>query len=308
MRKPTLRDVAKEAGVSVATVSYVLNNVSKQSIPDDTKQRVFEAASKLNYVQNLTAKALSLGKTNVIGVLIVNSADALIPRMVSYGAFLDKLERSCREQGYHLLVSQINPLEPSFDIIAERKLDGVFLIDALEHSFHNISSHLPYGTPLVLVDCLIDDPLFRSVIVNFEGAFAALRASGESSFAVIHEGTSNRLIRHGLQAASGLEASDICAVTSDEKKLRDYIMEQGDRLLVVFNEFLAMRVLKYCAPERVVAVCTSECPELLPERVVKFIPGESKGDVAFELLHALLKAPFGPYEDRIIDLQLTKTC
>lgn len=305
MRKPTLRDVAKEAGVSVATVSYVLNNVSKQSIPDDTKQRVYEAASKLNYVQNLTAKALSLGKTNVIGVLIISPADALIPRMVSYGVFLDRLERKCREQGYHLMVSQINPLAPNYDIIVERKLDGVLLIDALEPSFHNISSHLPYGTPLVLVDCLIDDPLFRSVTVNFEGAFAALRASGESSFAVIHEETSNLLIRHRLQAASGLEASDLCTVGSDEELLQNYIAQQGDRLLVVFNEFLALRALKYCNPEQIVAVCTSGCPELLPETVRRFIPGQSKAEISFGLLQALLQSPFGPSSDQRIEMQLT---
>lgn len=303
MRKPTLRDVAKEAGVSVATVSYVLNNVSNQTIPDDTKQRVFEAASRLHYVQNLTAKALSLGKTNVIGVLIVSPTDSLISKLISYGAFLDRLERRCHEQGYHLLVSQINPLEPSFDIIVERKLDGVFLIDVMEQSFHAISSHLPYGTPLVLVDSLINDRLFHSVSPNLQGMFAELRASGEQAFALIHEQTSNRLFHDNIQSASSLEDSNLFVVTNDEDKLRDFIGQHEDKLLIVFNEFLALQVLKYCAPERVVAVCTSECPGFLPKQVRKFILSQSKANVSFDLLHGLLQFPFGPYEDQTIELR-----
>lgn len=306
MRKPTLRDVAKEAGVSVATVSYVLNNVSNQTIPGDTKQKVYEAASKLHYVQNLTAKALSLGKTNVLGVLIVSPEDALISKLISYGAFLDRLERRCQEQGYHLLVSRINPLEPNFDIIVERKLDGVFLIDVMEQSFHNISSHLPYGTPLVLVDSLIDDRLFRSVSPNLQGIFAELSASVGQPFVLVHEQTSNRLIHDSLQAASGLDESSLFAVTNDEDKLREFIMLHEGRLLVVFNEFLALRVLRWVAPEQIVVVCTSECPEFLPKQVRTFIPSQSKADVSFELLHSLLQAPFGPSEDQTIDLRLTE--
>jgi DNA-binding LacI/PurR family transcriptional regulator len=308
MRKTTLRDVAQEAGVSVATVSYVLNNVSNQTIPEETRQRVFEAASKLHYVQNLTAKALSLGKTNVIGVLFANASDTLVPKLVSYGAFLDRLERKCRHNGYHLMVSQIDPLKPSFDIIVERKLDGVFLIDAPEQSFHTVSGNLQYGSPLVVIDGLIDDRLFRKVNPDFPGVLEELKSAfpGEQAYALIHEKTSNLLFQQKIQAYSGLDQDRLLAATNDEDKLRAFIERQGDKPIVVFNEFLAMRVMKYRAPDSLVVVCTSECPELLPEGTRKVVLGRSKADVAYELMVSLLQSPFSPLEDQSIECRFTK--
>jgi len=304
MKKTTLRDVAKEAGVSVATVSYVLNNVSNQTIPEETRQRVFEAASKLHYVQNLTAKSLSLGKTNVLGVLFVNDVNSRIPKPISYGAFLDRLERRCRDRGYHLLVSQIDPLMPSFEIIAERKLDGVFLIDAVEQSFHTISSHLQYGSPLVLVDSQINDPLFRKVNPDLPAFFAELNTAypDNQSYALIHEQTSNKLFHQKIQSASGLDDSCIYAATSDEDKLRAFIDLHADKPLVVINEFLALQVMKYRDPVDIIVACTSECPDFLPPQARKAILGQSKADAAFGLMIALLQSPFSSCEDQSIEL------
>jgi len=306
MKKTTLRDVAKEAGVSVATVSYVLNHVSTQTIPEETRQRVFTAASKLHYVQNLTAKSLSLGKTNVLGVLFVSTGGARIPKPVSYGVFLDGLERRCREKGYHLLVSQIDPAEPNFEIIAERKLDGVFLIDAIEQSFHAISRNLQYGSPLVIVDSLIDDSLFRQVNPDFQRMFNDLSASlpAGQPYALIHERMSNERYQEIIRSASGLDESSVFAAGSDEDQLMHFIQRHEDKPLVVVNEFLALQVLKYRSPESLVVVCTSECPELLPERVKKFVFSRSKAEVAFSLMSALLHTPFGASEDEYISLSM----
>ncbi|WP_372629302.1 LacI family DNA-binding transcriptional regulator [Cohnella sp.] len=306
MKKTTLRDVAKEAGVSVATVSYVLNNVSTQTIPEETRQRVFAAASKLHYVQNLTAKALSLGKTNVLGVLFVSTDSSRIPKPVSYGAFFDRLERRCRDKGYHLLVSQIDPKKPNFEIIAERKLDGVFLIDAMEQSFRAISKNLQYGSPLVIVDSLINDSLFRQVNPDFQRLFGDLNASLSAgrSYALIHEQMANKRYHEKIQSASGLDESCICAATNDEEQLRRFIERHNDKLLVVFNEFLALQVMKYRSPESLIVVCTSECPEYLPAQTRKVVLGQSKADVAFELMNALLQSPFSSSEDQNIALRV----
>ncbi|MFC4598573.1 LacI family DNA-binding transcriptional regulator [Cohnella hongkongensis] len=306
MKKTTLRDVAKEAGVSVATVSYVLNNVSTQTIPEETRQRVFAAASKLHYVQNLTAKALSLGKTNFLGVLFVSTDNARIPKPVSYGTFLDRLERRCRDKGYHLLVSQIDPLKPNFEIIAERKLDGVFLIDAMEQSFHAISRNLQYGSPLVIVDSLINDSLFRQVNPDFQRLFADLKTtlSADQPYALIHEQMSNKRYHEKIQSASGLDESCICAATNDEDQLQRFIERHNDKLLVVFNEFLAFQILKYRSSESLIVVCTSECPDYLPRQTKKVVLGRSKADVAFELMSALLQSPFSSSEDQNIALRV----
>lgn len=69
-RKVTLKDIAKEANVSPATVSYVLNYSEKEKISHETRLKVFEAARKLNYVPNMTARSLASQKSYLIGVII----------------------------------------------------------------------------------------------------------------------------------------------------------------------------------------------------------------------------------------------
>lgn len=65
MATVTIRDVAKEAGVSTATVSYVLNN--SRRVGDDTRQRVLQAAHRLGYRANITARNLQASETRLIG-------------------------------------------------------------------------------------------------------------------------------------------------------------------------------------------------------------------------------------------------
>ncbi|NUS43248.1 MAG: LacI family DNA-binding transcriptional regulator [Mycobacteriaceae bacterium] len=65
-RRPTSADVARASGVSRATVSYVLNNVAGQTIPESTRERVREVARELGYVPNAMAQALKRGTSRVI--------------------------------------------------------------------------------------------------------------------------------------------------------------------------------------------------------------------------------------------------
>ena len=65
-RKVTAKDVAREAGVSATTVSYVLNNRAHQSIPERTRRRVLTAAEKLGYAPSAAARALATGRSNLV--------------------------------------------------------------------------------------------------------------------------------------------------------------------------------------------------------------------------------------------------
>jgi DNA-binding LacI/PurR family transcriptional regulator len=66
----TSADVAREAGVSRATVSYVLNNVPHQKIPDATRQRILEAAARLGYAPSAAARALRSGRSDIVLCLL----------------------------------------------------------------------------------------------------------------------------------------------------------------------------------------------------------------------------------------------
>jgi len=63
---PTIKDVAREAGVSIATVSYVLNN-KRSLVSDDTRRQVLETIERIGYTPNSTARNLKASRTRLIG-------------------------------------------------------------------------------------------------------------------------------------------------------------------------------------------------------------------------------------------------
>jgi len=71
-RRVTSADVAREAGLSRATVSYVLNDAPHQSIPEATRQRVLDAAARLGYAPSAAARALRTGRSDVVLLLLPN--------------------------------------------------------------------------------------------------------------------------------------------------------------------------------------------------------------------------------------------
>src|SRR5688500_12293593 len=93
----TIRAVAREAGVSVTTVSRVLNDSGP--VKDATRIRIREAAQRLHFSPNTTARSLSTRRTNTLGVLLPDV----------YGEFYSEvirgIDQTARRHGFHVLIS-----------------------------------------------------------------------------------------------------------------------------------------------------------------------------------------------------------
>lgn len=130
-KKPTLTEVAKKAGVSIATVSKVLSNTPY--FTDETREKVMLAVDELGYAPNLAARALSSGKTHIIAVIFplvfdIFSADPLTL------AILEGVEKETNSRGYNLLLStprlsQDEPDENFLSLLKSGYLEGVVAID-----------------------------------------------------------------------------------------------------------------------------------------------------------------------------------
>lgn len=94
-RRPTAADVANRAGLSRATVSYVLNNTPHQVIPEPTRQRVLAAAAELGYTPSAAARALSSGRSDVVLLLLPDW-----PIGPSVGALIEHLSTALAGHGY----------------------------------------------------------------------------------------------------------------------------------------------------------------------------------------------------------------
>ena len=140
-KQVSVRDVAREAGVSPATVSYILNDTPGLSFTPETRQRVLAAAEKLHYVANQAAKTLGSGRaegivqSKLIGVVIPQTENKRKESHIMfgnpfYGTFLSAVELEARRAGYQLILSGTNPGQSYIDIAKSRALDGVIILGA----------------------------------------------------------------------------------------------------------------------------------------------------------------------------------
>jgi len=127
MNRPTQVDVARRAGVSRATVSYVLNGVTEGRVPisDETKQRVLDAIEELGYQPDARAQALRSGSTKTIALIIPDLRD---PHFCEYAT---GIEEAARASGYHMLLSSTTLNDEYavevFKDLSRRRFDGLIL-------------------------------------------------------------------------------------------------------------------------------------------------------------------------------------
>jgi LacI family transcriptional regulator len=105
--KITSKHVAQRAGVSQTTVSFVLNQVENSNISDETRQRVLDAVRELDYVPDVTARALARGRSSNIALILVNPhrqvfIDEYFP------AILTGLNEVMQQHGYRILVQLLS--------------------------------------------------------------------------------------------------------------------------------------------------------------------------------------------------------
>jgi DNA-binding LacI/PurR family transcriptional regulator len=172
---PTLQDVARLAGCSTATVSKVLSNTPY--VAEETRARVLEAVQQLNYRPNLAGRALSRGRTHIIGVVFPRVYDPIF-RDPLVLAIVEGIETVLTREGYSILLSTPHMASTAPDLMFEQLLrsgylDGMIAIDsvpgspvaALAQTYHIPLVVLGYhGTPYQ-VHC--DDYAGGQLMMNY---------------------------------------------------------------------------------------------------------------------------------------------
>lgn len=128
-RRVTSREVAKAAGVSLTTVSYVLNGVTEMRISEETRQRVLETARRLNYHPSAAARSLVRQQTHILGLVLRQHPDRL-----GSNAFLPPVIHGITSviapAGFKLLVESVEDVsrpDAYLSLIHEAHVDGIIL-------------------------------------------------------------------------------------------------------------------------------------------------------------------------------------
>lgn len=149
-----MKEVAKRSGVSVATVSNVLNNVANKTT-DATRQRVLKAVKELNYKMDMTARSLSIGKSYLIGIILPLVLDNSIQSSVLkanpfYSEIVSGIEYQARIDGYDILISSIKSVDHAIDLADKRMLDGIAILGNYDDEFWKKIKKV--DIPIVLID------------------------------------------------------------------------------------------------------------------------------------------------------------
>jgi LacI family transcriptional regulator len=166
----TIKDVAREAGVSVATVSRVYTGADRVSEP--TRLRVREVGRRLGYSPHGAARSLITRKTSTLGVLLPDL----------YGEFFSEvirgIDQAARHAGYHLLVSSAHEDSETFEAALRSmrgRVDGLIVMSPGLDAGAALAS-LPASFPIVLLNSAAHGDRLDSIgFANYEGALAMVR-------------------------------------------------------------------------------------------------------------------------------------
>lgn len=167
-KKITIKDIAREAGVSVATVSYVVNNRTDMRISEKTRKKVLQIINLLGYTPNQSAQALATSRTRMIA--FAAAADQSVFRNAEQFHFASVLTAFLQRQGYDLIHLNSGYHE-KFD-----RADAIICYDLSSECFLAIGD--ANFIPLLAFDCIVNDPLFFQI----NSDYAAIKANADAHF------------------------------------------------------------------------------------------------------------------------------
>ncbi len=263
-----IREISEKAGVSIATVSKVLN--AKKGVSQATIDSVMSIARELNYRPNLTARSLKNGQSQTIGVITEDLTVFNTPEIV------DGIDAYCESQGYHYILGNLrfykryghHPqnteectelVHSLLDTMLSKQVDGIIYIGCHSHAVVPIRSNA--GIPFVYAYCYSADPNIPSVLYDDQKAAYEvtqhLISKGHSRIGVIagqrdsiH--TANRIL--GYQEAlytSSIPYNPRFTVYGDWEREQGYqlceqLIDTGVTAIFAQNDLMATGVIEYC--------------------------------------------------------------
>ena len=283
--KATMQDIADLCGVSVATVSYVINNSDKEHIKHDTRIKVLEAAKKLNYAPNIN-RCTSHPKSNLIGIIINwNKRNAPSKKMLYYDLAIE-LQMQLSLLGYDTIIATTKAFEEEADIISKRSLDAAFIIDIRTEEVRRVTRK--YYVPIIFLDCEINDPLFCKVYPNYELIISkAKRMLQEENIFLIMEDILNEELK---EIITNTIHTDKVFINDMKNDLREFLLKHQNDKGIVLGEILGLEVERYIRNDHIVVVTSLDKSNLLlPDTMTISIKNKTKAITAVKTLEQLLR-------------------
>jgi len=312
----TLKDIAKEAGVSVNTVSRALNN--KPDINFETKNKILEIARRLGYTPNMLARSLRSKRTGTIGLVVADISNPF------YGSLVKGIENEAREKGYSIILcdtdEEYEKEQEAIQTLVEKRVDGL-LIAPVQTKDQDIVELKRQKIPFVLIGRHFDILETDYVITDdVQGAFSAteyLIKKGHRRILFINgslhissakdrlAGYKRALLENGVGYEDRLVRSDVVRMEDGYRIMKEILNNKNNITavfaysdLVAFGVIKALRETNLKIPEDIAVVGYDDiefASTLEPPLTTVCIPRHRLGKEAVRILDKKIKEEFkGP--------------
>lgn len=171
----TIKDIAKEAGVSYTTVSNVIHGRADHVSPQTIKT-INEIIERTGYVPNMSARSLVNNSSKVVSFInhLVPGTDGGFVADPFHSAFIGSMEEVLRENGYYLMLRTVKDSDELLKFLHNWNLDGLFFTGLFEDSFFNTLTEL--DVPIVLIDSYIKHKNIQNVgLEDYRGGYMATK-------------------------------------------------------------------------------------------------------------------------------------
>lgn len=252
MSKVSIRDVARHAGVSIATVSHVINNT--RFVKEETRSLVEKSIEELHYSPDATARSFKTGKRNLIAFIVPDISNAF------FATLIEEVETVISKEGFKLLVINTKETQKreidNLRLLSSGIVDGFILASTME-DYTEITGLVPKNIPVILVDRNLPGAPYDSVTVaNYQAMYNGVEyliRRGHKKIGFITgipriSTTAERLdaYRDAMEKHHLYSDSLVCVGTSMSTLVSenlDTLLARGCTALVISNNIMAIEAM-----------------------------------------------------------------
>jgi LacI family transcriptional regulator len=321
MNKITIKDIAKRSGVSIATVSHVINKT--RFVSDELKEKVYKVMEEADYHPNVMAGSLRRKKTKTIGLIVPDNANPL------YAELAKAIENILFSYDFSLMLcnSEHNLAKELkyITVLRAKRVDGVIVIPAGSRAEH-INKLIESGLPIVTLDRPVSHVLADTILIDhFQGIFDAteyLIKLGHERIAYIDKpfdlphkfarlkGYHKALKKHGIKAHDNLCIKGGVCFADGARAMETLLSAKPPPTAVLaFDDVIAMGALRTIqdhglrVPEDISLIGFDDmplCSYTIPRLTTVHYPKDKMAEMACKLLLERIEGSSSKERNKIV--------